>query len=153
LPKGASARSSCRGPAAKPKCDLLPGLSCDAPCVGKPMSVAHIELELAGHFDDGFRVVAVLEQRVFDGLGAGDESAVIEVVLFLGDPIGLAIAADEDEGQCSGITRWGFGEFHVRRSFRKCFKSVLLLASLRRRQAPDSPACISTVTGRNSSLR
>src|SRR5450432_326002 len=50
-------------------------------CVGHPREIgegglaAHIELDFAHQLDDGFRMAAVLEQRVFDGLGAVDEQA------------------------------------------------------------------------------
>ena len=73
---------------------LLRGSSCDAPYVGKRERVAHVEFYFERHFDDRFGMTAVLEQRVFDGLGAGDEQAALEAVLLLGDPFALAIAAD-----------------------------------------------------------
>jgi hypothetical protein len=38
----------------------------------------------------------VFEQGVFDGLGAIDEQAAIEAVLFLRDPAAAAVLADED---------------------------------------------------------
>ena len=72
-----------------------------------------VEFYFARHFDYRFGMTAVLEQRVFDGLGASDEQAAVEAVLLLGDPFALAIAADEDEGQCGGAARGRFGELHV----------------------------------------
>ena len=69
--------------------DGLLGWSCDAPCVGggEGELAAHVEFDFARQLDDGFGVMAVLEQRVFDGLRAVDEQAAIETVLFLGDPL------------------------------------------------------------------
>ena len=60
--------------------------------------LAHVEFDLARQFDDGFGMMAVLEQRVFDGLGAADEQAAIEAALFLGDPLAAFVLADEDDG-------------------------------------------------------
>ena len=73
---------------------------------------AHVEFDFARQLDDGFGVMAVLEQRVFNGLGAVDEQAAIEAVLFLGDPMPAAVFADKDDG--GGRTaRWRFDELHV----------------------------------------
>src|SRR6218665_475904 len=58
-------------------------------------ALAHVELDSARQLDDGFGVVAVLEQRIFDGLRAVDEQAAIEAVLLLGHPLAPAILADE----------------------------------------------------------
>src|SRR5262245_63022948 len=57
-------------------------------------------------------MMAVLEQRVFDGLGAADEQAAEQAVLFLGDPLAAAVAADEDDGGRT-TARWRFDELHV----------------------------------------
>jgi hypothetical protein len=62
------------------------------------MAAMHVEFDLARQFDDGFRVMAVLEQRVFQGLGAVDEQAAIEAVLLLGDPLATPVSSDEDDG-------------------------------------------------------
>ena len=59
---------------------------------------------VARQLDDGFGVMAVLEQRVFDGLRAVDEQAAIEAVLFLGDPVAAAVLADEDDRGCRADT-------------------------------------------------
>src|SRR6266702_3268813 len=57
-------------------------------------------------------MMAVLEQRVFDGLGAADEQAAIETVLFLGDPLAAAVSSDEnDVGRRTARGR--FDELHV----------------------------------------
>jgi hypothetical protein len=61
-------------------------------------------------------MLAVLEQRVFDGLGAIDEQAAIKAVLLLGDPLAALVAADEDDGRCRAA-RGRFDEFHVSQSF------------------------------------
>src|SRR5258705_8531 len=66
----------------------------------------------ASEFDDCFGVMAVLEQRVLDGLRAADEQAAIETVLFLGDPVAAAVFADEDDRRCRAA-RWRFDELHV----------------------------------------
>jgi len=58
---------------------------------------SHVELDLARNFDDCFGVMAVLEQRVFDGLRAVDEQAAIKTVLFLGDPVATAVLANKDD--------------------------------------------------------
>jgi hypothetical protein len=73
---------------------------------------AHVELDFASDFDDGLRVMAVLEQRVFDGLRTADEQAAKQAVLFLGDPVAAVIPADEDDG-CCRAARWRFDELHV----------------------------------------
>jgi hypothetical protein len=49
---------------------------------------AGIELNAAGEFDDGFRVMPVFEEGVFDGLRAADEQAAEQTILFPGRPIG-----------------------------------------------------------------
>ena len=59
---------------------------------------AHVELDFARDFDDGFGMMAVLEQRVFERLRAADEQAAKQAVLFLGDPVATVIPADEDDG-------------------------------------------------------
>jgi hypothetical protein len=56
--------------------------------------------------------MAVLEQRVFDGLRAVDEQAAIKTVLFLGDPVATAVPANENDRRCSAA-RWRFDELHV----------------------------------------
>jgi len=73
---------------------------------------AHVEFDFARQFDDGFGMVAVFEQRVFDGLCAGDEQAAIEAVLFLGDPLAASVLSDEDDGR-PRMTRGRFDELHV----------------------------------------
>jgi hypothetical protein len=103
-------------------CRLLAGLSCDAPCAGGGKAIgggepaAHVELDFARQFDDGFGVMAVLEQRIFDGLRAIDEETAIEAVLFLGNPLAAAVPADKDDVGCSAA-RGRFDEFHFRISF------------------------------------
>ncbi len=73
---------------------------------------AHIEFDGALELDDGFRAMAVFEQRIADGLLAVDEQAAIEAVLFLDDPVAAAVAADKDDGGCRAA-RWRFDELHV----------------------------------------
>ena len=60
---------------------------------------AHVEFDFARQFDDCFGMMAVFEQRVFDGLRAADEQAAIETVLFLGDPLAAPVPADKDDGR------------------------------------------------------
>ena len=55
----------------------------------------HVEFDFARQLDDCFGVMAVLEQRVFDGLRTVDEQAAIKTVLFLGDPVAKAVLADK----------------------------------------------------------
>ena len=74
--------------------------------------VAHVEFDFARQFDDGFGMMAVLEQRVFDGLGAVDEQAAIETALFLGHPVAAAVPADEDDCRWRAA-RGRFDELHV----------------------------------------
>src|ERR1700736_6716789 len=94
------------------------GWSCDAPCAGGGYVIgagelaAHVELGFARQLDDGFRVMAILEQRVLDGLRPVDEQAAIETVLFLGDPVAALVLANEDDCRCR-TTRWRFDELHV----------------------------------------
>ena len=59
---------------------------------------AHIEFDFARQFDDGFGMVAVFEQRVFDGLRTADEQAAIETILFLGDPLAAPVLANKNDG-------------------------------------------------------
>src|ERR1700674_3280737 len=89
-------------------------LSRDAPVAGGGEGgfVAHVEFDFARQFDDGFGAMAVLEQRIFDGLGAVDEQAAIETALFLGDPVAPAVLADEDYCRWRA-TRGRFGGLHV----------------------------------------
>ena len=79
---------------------------------GKGGCRAHIEFDFARQFDDGFGMMAVFEQRVFDGLGAVDEQSAIEAILFLGDPVAAPVLADKDDGGCRAA-RWRFDELHV----------------------------------------
>src|SRR5450432_1514787 len=81
-------------------------------CTRRRALAAHVEFDFARQLDDGFGVMAVLEQRVFDGLRAVDEQAAIETVLFLGDPVAAAVLADKDDGRCRAA-RWRFDELHV----------------------------------------
>src|SRR5262245_4712160 len=81
-------------------------------CGGREHPAAHVELDSAWQLDDGFRMVAVLEQRIFDGLRAADEQAAEQPVLFLGDPLAAAVTTDEDDGG-GGTARWRFDELHV----------------------------------------
>src|SRR4029077_1609766 len=71
----------------------------------------HVEFDLARQFDDGFGMMTVLKQRVFESFCAADEQAAIKAVLFLGNPVAPAVLADKDDGRCR-IARWGFDEFH-----------------------------------------
>jgi hypothetical protein len=77
------------------------------------MAAAHVEFDRAGEFDDGFGVMAVFGECVFDGLGAIDEEPAIAAVLFLGNPLPAVILADEDEGESSRAARGRFDKFHV----------------------------------------
>src|SRR3982074_1523595 len=94
------------------------GGSCDAPCaggldvIGGGALAAHVELDFARQLDDCFRMMAVLEKRVLDGLRAVDEQAAVEAVLFLGDPVAAAVLADKDDGRLRAA-RWRFDELHV----------------------------------------
>ena len=83
-------------------------VSCDAPMIGGAMSAARIELDLARELDDGLGMVAVLRERVFDGLGAIDEQSAIETVLLLGDPLAFVVLPDKDEGEGSRAARGRF---------------------------------------------
>jgi hypothetical protein len=105
-----------------PHAALSSGLSCDAPRAGDGCAIGggaladHVEFDFARQLDDGFGMMAVLEQRVFDGLRAVDEQAAIESVLFLGDPVAAAIPANKDDGRLR-VARWRFDELHVGISF------------------------------------
>jgi hypothetical protein len=70
---------------------------CDLWTFGRDPLVAQVELDFAPQFDDGFRMVSILDQCEFDGLGAVDEETAIESILLLGDPLASAIPADEDD--------------------------------------------------------
>ena len=89
-------------------------MSCGAPCAGGGGGklAGHVELDFARQLDDGFGVMTVLEQRVFDGLGAADEQAAIKAVLFLGDPLAALVHANIYYGR-GRATRWRFDELHV----------------------------------------
>jgi hypothetical protein len=71
----------------------------------------HVELDGARELDDRLRVTAVLEQRVFDRLGAVDEQAAEQAVLFLRDPLAAFVAADEHERSRAAAQR-RFDQFH-----------------------------------------
>jgi hypothetical protein len=73
--------------------------------------LTHIELDPARQLDDGLSMLSVLEQRIFDRLGAADEQAAIEAVLLLGDPLSPLVAANEDDGG-GRAARGRFDEFH-----------------------------------------
>src|SRR5450432_3729137 len=81
-------------------------------CTRRRALAAHVEFDFARQLDDGFGVMAVLEQRVFEGLRAVDEQAAIEAILFLRDPVAAAVLADEDDGGLRAA-RWRFDELHV----------------------------------------
>src|SRR5665213_3361418 len=68
--------------------------------IGGEELAADVELDFARQLDDGFGMMVIFEQRVFDGLGAVDEQAAIETVLFLRDPVAAAVATDEDDRRC-----------------------------------------------------
>ena len=57
-------------------------------------------------------MMAVFEQRVFDGLRTADEQAAIETALFLGDPLAAPVPADKNDCR-RRMTRWRFDELHV----------------------------------------
>ena len=80
--------------------------------IGGGELAAHVELDFARQLDDCFRVMAILEQGVLDGLRAVDEQAAIETVLFLDDPVAALVLANKDDCRCR-ITRWRFDELHV----------------------------------------
>src|SRR5229473_2799253 len=94
------------------------GWSGDAPCAGNLRVVgggrlaAHIELDFARQLYDRFRMVAVLEQCIFDGLRTVDEQAAIETILLLRDPLAALVLADEDDVE-QGTARWRFDKLHV----------------------------------------
>src|SRR5712671_6605415 len=92
----------------------LVGLLRNAPnsSAGGGQLAVHVEFDFARQLDDCFGVMAVFEQRVFEGLRTVDEQAAIETVLFLGDPVAAPVLADEDDlGR--GTARWRFDELHV----------------------------------------
>jgi hypothetical protein len=72
----------------------------------------HVELDLSRQFDDCFGMMAVLEQRILDGLGPAHEQAAIKPILLLGDPLAAPVPADEYDGR-RRATRWRFDELHV----------------------------------------
>jgi hypothetical protein len=63
--------------------------------VWRGSDVAHVQLEAAGNGDDGFRMVAVLEQCVTQCIRAVHEQATEQAVLLLCDPLAAAISADQ----------------------------------------------------------
>jgi hypothetical protein len=93
-------------------------LSCDAPCARGGYEIrggalaAHVELDFARQLDDGFEVMAILEQRVFDGLRAVDEQAAVEAILFQDDPVATAVLANKDDRRLRAA-RWRFDELHI----------------------------------------
>ncbi len=91
---------------------------------------------LTRQLDDHFGMLAVLEQRIFDGLGAVDEQAAIEAVLLLGDPLAAVVTADEDDGgRCTTRGRGG-----------KCsdeLSSSRSSPSVRTRQSQSRVQCLS----------
>jgi hypothetical protein len=83
--------------------DLCSAESGNTACTRHPLATgrvsvaAQIKLDFSRKFDDGFGMTGVLRQRVFDSLGAADEEAALESILFLGDPLAVSVAADEDD--------------------------------------------------------
>jgi hypothetical protein len=71
-----------------------------------------IEFDFPRQFDNGFGMVAVLEECVFEGLSAINEQSAIEAVLFLGDPVATTVPANKRNSRCR-VARGRFGEFHV----------------------------------------
>src|SRR5439155_17083632 len=61
-------------------------------------------------FDDGLGMMAVLEQRILDGLGSIDEQATIKPILLQRDPLAAPVSADEYDGRGSAA-RGRFDEF------------------------------------------
>src|SRR4029079_568416 len=55
---------------------------------------AHVEVDIARQFNDCFGMIAVLAQRVFQGLRAVHEQPPIKSVLFLGAPLATLVPAD-----------------------------------------------------------
>ena len=87
---------------------LAPPLSCEARRAGRLRNCAvDIEFDSGWQFDDCFEMVVVLEQRIFEGLGAADEQAV----LLLGNPVALVVSADENNGGDERTTRGRFDKF------------------------------------------
>jgi hypothetical protein len=66
--------------------------------ISRRESLADVELDLARQLDDHLGVMAILEQGVFDGLGAVDEQAAKQAVLFLDDPVTALVLSNEDDG-------------------------------------------------------
>src|SRR5882762_9137582 len=96
----------------KPASDRPLGDAPNGTGAGDGGGAAHVKFDFTRQFDDVFGMVAVLEQRVFDGLRMADEQAAIKAVLFLGDPLAAPVPADKDD--CRGrATRWRFDELHV----------------------------------------
>jgi hypothetical protein len=91
---------------------VMPRVACWWRQIGGGELAAHVEFDFAGQLNDGFGVMAVLEQRVFDGLRAVDEQAAVKAVLFLGDPVAAAVPADKDDAGWR-TARWRFDELHV----------------------------------------
>jgi hypothetical protein len=58
-------------------------------------------------------MVTVLRQCVFEGLRMVDEKSAKEAVLFAGNPVAVAIPADENDGGRAGAARGRFYELHV----------------------------------------
>jgi hypothetical protein len=80
--------------------------------IGGEKVATHVEFDGARQLNDRLWMMAILEQRVFDGLRSVNEQAAVKTVLFLGDPVAAAVLADEDDGGCR-TTRWRFYELHV----------------------------------------
>jgi hypothetical protein len=74
--------------------------------------VAHVELKNAWGGHDSFRVMAVLEKGIPDGIGTAHEQAAVETTLFLRDPVAAAILTNKDDRRCRA-TQGRFDELHV----------------------------------------
>src|SRR5690349_5062783 len=57
----------------------------------------HVQLEGAGHHHDGLWPPAILEKRIFEGLGAIDKDSAMQTALVLYDPVALAVPSDHVE--------------------------------------------------------
>jgi len=84
-------------------------------CVGLSIESAgcgvHVEFDFAQQLHDGFGMIAILEEGVFEGFRAANEQPAIKAALFLGDPVAPAVLADKGDGRCR-IARWRFDKFH-----------------------------------------
>ena len=79
--------------------------------MGRRRVSAHVEFKKAWGRNDCFRVMAILEKGIPDGVDTAHKQTAVETILFLGDPTAAAVLTNQDDFR---VARRRFDEFHFR---------------------------------------